>query len=99
MGKKMMEAAKPFTYGTRRLLAGDVFPVSARDARVLEAIGRARFIVEREMQAVPPPPADMPVPDLDALREQAKSVGLKVDRRLGAEKLKEMIEQAGRVAS
>lgn len=39
-----MIAAKGFTYGTRRLQAGDLFQVNSRhDARALVALGRAQY--------------------------------------------------------
>ena len=44
-------------YGTRRLKAGDAFVVSARDARILAALGRAEY-----------PEAAKPADSLDDLR-------------------------------
>ncbi|MFC7399580.1 hypothetical protein ACFQU1_20415 [Chelatococcus sp. GCM10030263] len=41
--KRTMIANRAMTYGTRRLKAKDEFAASARDARLLNAIGRAHF--------------------------------------------------------
>ncbi len=40
---KNMVANQPMTYGTRRLLPGDEFRVSRRDADLLSRLGRARL--------------------------------------------------------
>lgn len=48
-----MIATKTLRYGTRSLRAGDEFEASPRDARVLQAIGKAE---------VPPPPVPAPKP-------------------------------------
>lgn len=40
---KAMVASRPFTYGTRRLRAGDTFEASETDAVVLQAVGHARY--------------------------------------------------------
>lgn len=39
---KNMVANQPMTYGTRRLLPGDEFQASRRDADLLERLGRAK---------------------------------------------------------
>ncbi|MFC5607757.1 hypothetical protein [Variovorax soli] len=36
-------ATRRFTYGTRRLQADDPFPATKQDARVLTALGKARY--------------------------------------------------------
>lgn len=41
--KKSMMATGPLTYGTRRLRSGDEFTATSRDARLLVAIGKARY--------------------------------------------------------
>lgn len=41
-----LKALKPLRYATRQLVAGDVFEAQPRDARVLQAIGRAEPHVE-----------------------------------------------------
>jgi hypothetical protein len=47
-----MIAKRALTYGTRRLKAGDGFTAPRRDARVLDAIGRAAYDT-RDMAAAP----------------------------------------------
>lgn len=56
MGMVDMIANSAFTYKTRRLKAGDGFQASSRDAKVLEAIKKAR---EGRVpgEVAPPPPA------------------------------------------
>lgn len=93
--KKRMVAAQSFRYGTRALVAGDVFDARAGEARALEAIGRARFYPVRERTQVKAPDHPINTPDIDALRDQARSVGLKVDARWKAETLAAKIEEAG----
>lgn len=51
--KKRMKATAAMTYGTRRLKAGDEFVTTPRDARILAAIGKAKYVT-REMRAVDP---------------------------------------------
>jgi len=92
--KKRMIAAKPFRYGTRMLQAGDVFEASPRDARLLGAVKRAREYVVRAVAEVPPPPKDLAISNLDALREKARSVGLKPHHRWSEETLAKKIAEA-----
>jgi hypothetical protein len=80
---KEMEATKRLRYGTRRMLAGDTFMARPRDARLLEAIGRARPYV------APPDP-------LAPLREEAEAAGVKVDGRWGEDRLREEIAGAAK---
>lgn len=54
-------ATKPLRYGTRRLLAGDPFDASPRDARVLFAIKKARDPNKRQPVRLAPPPPDIAV--------------------------------------
>lgn len=73
-----MIATKPFTYGTRRMSAGDRFEVSNRDSRLLLMAKKAKLHISRPKVNVPPPaepPIEGPVP-LDRPTEEAKSVGL-----------------------
>ncbi len=56
-----MIANKSMRYGTRRLLPDDGFTASSRDARVLHAIGKARYAT-RDMVAVDERPARAPAP-------------------------------------
>lgn len=91
--RKRMMALKPFAYSTRRMMAGDVFEVNSTTARALAAIKRARYMPEREMVEVPAPPP-LPVSDIDALREEALSLGIKPDNRWKPETLRSKIEAA-----
>lgn len=87
-----MRAEKTMRYGTRRLLAGDEFDAMCdRDARVLEALKKASRLKERAPVYVPPVPPDMPVSEIDRLRDMALSAGLKVDRRFGEARLRELL--------
>lgn len=53
-----MIALKPFTYATRALRAGqDFITKTDRDARILEAIGKATR--KREAGRIDPPPPDL----------------------------------------
>lgn len=51
-------AAKPMTYATRRLAAGDLFHASPRDGRLLLALSRARE-VPQEGAKTPVKPAPL----------------------------------------
>lgn len=83
-----MTATKPFRYAARALKVGDEFTASRRDARLLEAIGKAR-------RYVPPKRKADPVgEDLDALRAEAEELGIDVDGRWGPSRLRAEIEQA-----
>lgn len=77
-----LTATKGLRYGTRRLQAEDDFTASKRDARLLVAIGKARYRTEDARAAeetprrapAPPPATD----DRKALREAyAKKAGKK----------------------
>lgn len=83
-------AARPLTYATRRLQAGDVFEAPERDARVLVAIRKAKRPdpVAAPADIPPAPPASVDdeahhgdESDLDALRAEAEALGVEVDRR------------------
>lgn len=58
-----MIAAKGFTYGTRRLTADEPFEArTAQDARLLHAIGRARYeTADGRAPAAPAAPKPKPV--------------------------------------
>ena len=60
--KKRMKATAAMTYGTRRLKAGDEFVTTPRDARILAAIGKAKYVT-REMRAADPEPEPAPEPE------------------------------------
>ncbi len=66
---KNMIANQPLTYGTRRLLPGDTFVASRRDADLLQRLGRAKI-------ATP----DLPDNDGDGSKQAAKSDELTVLR-------------------
>lgn len=69
-------ATRRLSYGTRRLQADDRFPATKQDARVLVALGRARYaaaaVVAPEMQAAeverdaPEPATEAPEPEVPA---------------------------------
>lgn len=52
-------ANKPLTYATRRLLAGDTFEASSRDARLLVGIKKARPHPDRVPGSIEPPPTEV----------------------------------------
>lgn len=66
-----MIAMKRMTYGTRRLKAGDPFTASRRDARVLDAIGKATYGT-RDLIAAPV--ERQPADDMQALRARYQEV-------------------------
>lgn len=47
-----MIALKPMRYATRHLVADDAFEASARDARTLNAIRKARYLTPEELAAL-----------------------------------------------
>lgn len=53
-------ATKAMTYSTRRLQADDLFPAKRRDARLLVAIGKARYADQTEEAPTKPKPAPKP---------------------------------------
>lgn len=75
-----LTATKGLRYGTRRLQADDDFTANKRDARVLVAIGKARYRTE-DARAADETPRRAPAPAADerkALREAyAKKAGKK----------------------
>lgn len=93
-------ALKRMTYNTRRLVAGDVFEASNKDARILVGVKRAEAApppsppLPRPRPAPPPPPPP-PEPDLDQLRATARSLGIVVDNRWGARTLQAEIAKHG----
>ena len=79
--------------------SGKTRKASRAQAKLLEKLGKARIVM---LIAEPAEPIDLP-PDLppgqpeapetiESLRDVAKSMGLKVPPRIGAEKLQAMIE-------
>lgn len=101
--KKNLIATKPLKYGTRRLMPGDPFEASARDARLLIAVKKAREGDARETAELPPiPPAlkkkvSTPLVDepLTALRTEYKAiVGRAAYHGWGVDDLKQRIADA-----
>ena len=100
-----LKARKAFKYSTRRLLPGDEFEASNRDARLLIAIKKA-FAVRAEVPVPPPPPAvakqieeailpPASVEDLKAVRaEYEAALGKKPFPGWGVDALKEKIAAA-----
>lgn len=91
-------------YGTRRMQAGDEFDATPRHAKWLFAVRKAKD-ARREAGTLPPPPpavarmlgsehSEQPHPERDALRENAEALGVDVDGRWGADRLREEIEKA-----
>lgn len=84
--------------------SGKTRKASRAQAKLLEKLGKARIVMLIAEPAEPAEPIDLP-PDLppeqpeapetiESLRDVAKSMGLKVPPRIGAEKLQAMIEGA-----
>jgi hypothetical protein len=107
MKQKMRKliTTKPHKYGTRHLVAGDEYEVPERHAFALVAGKRARFAPARDKPAAAPVPKLVTVlPDhetqpvaadpLDDLRARAKELGIEVDGRWGAARLRYEINQA-----
>ena len=83
-----LTATKGLRYGTRRLQAEDDFTASKRDARLLVAIGKARYRTEDARAAKVEPVAD----ERPALRElYARKAGKKAFAGWDAETLKAKI--------
>lgn len=55
-------ATKNYSYNKRSMVAGDEFEASARDARILQAVGRAKPAAEPEPESEPEPekPSEKP---------------------------------------
>lgn len=80
---------KSMNYNTRRLLPGDAFTATPRDARLLIAIGKAKSRVMRA--EVSAPPKGLAKEDLSELRAQASALGIAVDKRWGETRLRSEI--------
>ncbi len=72
-----------------RLRPGDEFEVNRTQARALKALGKAQ-------EAPTPEPADL---ERDALRAEAERLGIDVDGRWGAPRLREAISAAQQPAA
>lgn len=94
MKKRVIWIGKGRRYQTRMLRAGDVVDLPAAEANVLEKLGKVKIPKREPPREVPPPPPELKPSDVDALRDQARSIGLTVDRRWGAPRLKQEIEGA-----
>lgn len=77
--RQKLVANRQFSYATRSLKAGDEFEATRVDARALVATGRAKIYT--------PDP-------LAPLRDEAESLGVKVDGRWGEERLQDEIKEA-----
>lgn len=71
----LMRATQPHWLGNKFVPAGNVLPAGHAEAL-------PEFYVEYEVEETP---------DLDALRTQAENLGVKVDKRWGADRLGEEI--------
>jgi hypothetical protein len=90
-------ATKPMTYATRRLQAGDAFEAPRRDARILLAIRKAKTAGEASpAPQAPEAPAPAEDADLEALRAEAERLGIDVDGRWGAKRLRAEIDRASK---
>lgn len=95
--KQKMIALKPFRYGSRALVAGDPFDASRRDARLLEAVSRARrYVPEPEVKAEDKPMAKAGDAEIDVLRARAAELGVEVDNRWRDKRLAEEIAKAAK---
>jgi hypothetical protein len=94
----MLMASKRMRYATRRLLPGDVFEASNRDARLLVALKKASVHYAPAYQ--PPPPAAAPAvaheaDELKAARaEYEAAIGRKPFHGWGVEQLRAKIAEA-----
>jgi hypothetical protein len=80
-------------YGTRRLMAGDEFEATAKDAKLLKAIRKADYskATAKAPPAIEQPPA--PVAEIDALRAEFEArSGEAPDKRWGVPRLREEID-------
>lgn len=89
--------AKPMTYHTRRLMAGDEIECSGPHARAW--LATKKFREARPLADIPPPPAellaDLAGDDLAALRaEYAEKLGKRPFNGWGADVLREKIADA-----
>lgn len=74
--------------------AADPF-VRSHPGLFTNAPSNVRRSVVEQATAAPGESREVAGPDLDALRAQAEALGVKADKRWGAEKLQEAIEAAG----
>ena len=74
-------ARKPHTYGTRRLQAGEEFDIA-------DSYGRTLLFMRLARRAGPPKGED----EMPRLRADAQALGIDVDLRWGAKRLRAEIE-------
>jgi len=96
-------ATRNYSYNTRRLRAGDEFEANDYHARVLVGARRARYAPQQEEAPKPvaraverkpePEPEDDGAKILEKLRAQAERLGVEVDGRWGAARLRYEIDQ------
>jgi hypothetical protein len=110
MKLRKLITTKPHKYGTRHLTAGEEYEVPPRHAIALVAGRKARFADVRKVEkprpvAVPQPEPEPPQPahavgattsdaTIDHLRLQATQLGIDVDGRWAAPRLRHEIEIA-----
>jgi hypothetical protein len=89
-----LQAIRPLTYATRRLVAGDPFDASERDARLLLATRKVRRL--REPATVPAPPRQVAEKiDLAVLRaEYERRMGKRPYHGWDADELRRRIDDA-----
>lgn len=101
-------ATKNQTYKTRHLVAGDPFEASDRVGHLLIAIRKAkpasetkappaRTYAEPQQESGPPPkvvPYTAAEEEVINLRRAARRLGIAVDKRWGAQRLRDIIAQA-----
>jgi hypothetical protein len=75
-------AERTHTYGTRRLRAGDEYEATEPDANLLVAVLMARYA------------PDQSADELERLRAEAETLGIRVDRRWGPVRLNYEIKLA-----
>jgi hypothetical protein len=84
-------AVKPHKYGTRHLTAGEEYEAPLRDAVALVVSRKARFQKRKEAAASPvrsnPPAIEAQSDSIEALRTQARALGIEVDGRWGTARL------------
>ena len=109
MTMRKLKAIKPHKYGTRHLTAGEEYEVPPRHAIALVAGKKARFADKpQKKEPQPAPVAEVATPEshavgamtteddprtLDQLRLEATALGINVDGRWRAPRLRHEIEQ------
>ena len=91
-------ATRNYSYNTRRLRVGDEFEANDYHARVLVGARRASYASQPTARVVrpEPEPEDDGAKIFDKLRAQAERLGITVDGRWGAVRLRQEIDQVKR---